>query len=195
MKRNHLTLRAALLTCLFLTGFWPSSSQAGLDTITGLTVELNDQVIQVSANLVGGFDPATEEDIRNGILKDLNYFIYLKRRHDLWFFDENVLSTTIKYTVKYNLLTKHYLITRQVGPRKEQLVAEDFASMKRLISTTGHVRIGSIDLLNRQGTYYISVKAEMRATQVPLYLDYFLFFIPFLEMETPWTDSGPFYRE
>jgi hypothetical protein len=38
----------------------------------------------------------------------------------------------------------------------------------------------------------VSVKAEMKAPQLPLYLDYFLFFIPFLEIDTEWRNTAPF---
>jgi len=38
-------------------------------------------------------------------------------------------------------------------------------------------------------SHYVSVKAEMRAVRLPLYLDYVFFFIPILEFETPWARS------
>jgi hypothetical protein len=46
--------------------------------------------------------------------------------------------------------------------------------------------------LKRGKNYLVSVKAEMKAPQLPLYLDYFLFFIPFLEIDTEWRDSATF---
>jgi hypothetical protein len=52
--------------------------------------------------------------------------------------------------------------------------------------------VAATDQLRRRTTYLISVKAEMKAPRLPLYLDYFLFFIPFLELDTPWADSAPF---
>jgi hypothetical protein len=61
-----------------------------------------------------------------------------------------------------------------------------------LISKLNNVKIAPLSLLKPRRTYYVSVKAQMKASKLPLYLDYFLFFIPFLELDTPWADSNTF---
>lgn len=178
--------------CSLLLG--TSSVEASNERIANLVVQLKDNDILVSANLIRGFSQTTEEGIRDGIPKDLFYYILLKRRQSVWF-DEELLSTTVKYTVKYDLLKKQYLVTQRVNGTVRQEVADDFMAMKRLISTIDHVKIAETRILNNRDTYYVSVKAEMKASQLPFYLDYFLFFIPFLEVDTPWAHSSPFYRQ
>jgi hypothetical protein len=61
-----------------------------------------------------------------------------------------------------------------------------------MVSQVDRIPVATTDHLRRRTTYLISVKAEMKAPRLPLYLDYFLFFIPFLELDTPWADSAPF---
>ena len=76
--------------------------------------------------------PSTEEDIRNGISKDLYYYLVLKRRQRLWF-DEEQTAVTIKYTIKYNLLKQEYLVTERLPSGATQSVLSDFESARRTI--------------------------------------------------------------
>ena len=43
--------------------------------------------------------------------------------------------------------------------------------------------------------YYVSIKAEIKDTKLPFFLDYFLFFIPFSDINTSWYDSPAFKLE
>jgi len=183
-----------ILVCCLLTLFLSAEGEASDERVANLVIQITNTDILASANLIRGFSRTTEEDIQNGIPKDLFYYLLLKRRQPLWF-DEEMISKTIKYTVKYDLLKKQYLVTRRINGTIQQEVLEDFMAMKRLISTINNVKIADVHVLNDQDTYYISVKAEMKATKLPLYLDYFLFFIPILEVDTPWADSAPLYKK
>jgi hypothetical protein len=71
-------------------------------------------------------------------------------------------------------------------------VVRDFASARELVSRVDRVPVADVRRLNRRASYVVSVKAEMKAPQLPLYLDYFLFFIPFLEIDTEWRNTAPF---
>ena len=169
----------------------PHGAFAGKERINGLTVAHEGGRILVSAVLEPGLSPSTEEDIRNGISKDLYYYLVLKRRQKLWF-DEEQTAVTIKYNIKYNLLKQEYLVTARLPSGTTQSVLPDFESARRMVSLVDRVPVAATDQLRRRTTYLISVKAEMKAPRLPLYLDYFLFFIPFLELDTPWADSAPF---
>jgi len=74
----------------------------------------------------------------------------------------------------------------------EEFLLDSLQAAEGLISKLNNVRITPLSLLKPRGTYYVSVKAQMKAAKLPLYLDYFLFFIPFLELDTPWADSNTF---
>ncbi len=169
----------------------PHGAFAGKERIDGLKVDHEGGRILVSAVLEPGLSPSTEEDIRNGISKDLYYYLVLKRRQKLWF-DEEKTAVTIKYTIKYNLLKQEYLVTARLPSGTTQSVLPDFESARRMVSQVDRIPVATPGQLQRRTTYLISVKAEMKAPRLPLYLDYFLFFIPFLELDTPWADSAPF---
>lgn len=172
----------------------PTSADARSQRIANLIVDLDGGFVSVSAQLIDSFSHETEEDIKNGVPKDLYYTILLKRRKSAWF-DEEIASRTNLYRVKGDLLKKQYIVQRKSGGREEdEMILDDYGAMQRLISRIGNVRIASVESLDKKATYYVSVKAEMKATKIPLYLDYILFFVPFLEVDTPWADSAPFYR-
>jgi len=166
---------------------------AGDERIAGLTASvINNGELSVSAELIRWYNRNIREDLNNGIPKDLYYYILLKKRQPGWF-DEEVSSKTIKQTIKYDVLKKQYLITTRSEGQTSEKTVESFDEMANLISRINHVKLGSIKRMRTRQTYYVSVKAEMRATNVPFYLEYILFFIPALELDTPWADSAPFY--
>jgi hypothetical protein len=163
------------------------------ERIANLTVRFEDGFVVVSADLILGFTPEAEDDIRSGVPKDLYYTVLLKQRKLVWF-DEEVSSKTILYRVKYDTLKKQYIVLRISGRESQETILEDYASMKRLISRIEDAKIAPVKVLQKKGTYYVSIKTEMKASKIPLYLDYVFFFVPFLEIDTPWADSAPFYR-
>ena len=176
-------------------GWWlilsPQVSAAGGERIKRVEVLQEDGRLLVSAELSPGLASQTEEDIRNGISKDLYYYIVLKRRQRLWY-DEEQESVTIKYGIKLNLLKQEYTVTTRLPSGTSTTVVKDLDSVRSIVSRFERVPITTSSQLERRKSYLVSVKAEMRAPKLPLYLDYLLFFIPFLEVDTPWANSAPF---
>ncbi|MFQ5455142.1 MAG: DUF4390 domain-containing protein [Nitrospirota bacterium] len=165
---------------------------AGDERISDLSVTYSKKDIYVSARLIRGFNKTSEENIKNGMQKDLFYYILLKKKEPFWF-DEEILSKTIKYTIKYDILKKQYLIVKREDKNEERLIVNDYNKMKEVVTEIKDVKVGSLNILKYRHTYYVSVKAEMKVSRLPFYLDYFLFFVPFLEVDTDWADSSPFY--
>lgn len=169
------------------------------ERIAHLTVAASGRDLVVSGELVQWFSRPIEADISHGISKDLFFYILLKRRQAYWF-DEEVLAKTIQRTIQYDLLTKRYLVAVRDDPRpagrppgvgSRQEMFEDLEAARALLSRINRATMASRDILRPGETYYISMKAEMRASHVPRYLEYFLFLIPFLDVSTPWADSLP----
>ena len=156
-----------------------------------LSVSFDQEKIFVTARLVRGLDQKFEEDIHNGIPKDLFYYILLKRRQGFWV-DEELLSQTIKHTIKFDILKKQYSISTRVKGALYEKTLTNFDEMRGLISEVKNVSISDISFLDPEETYYVSIKAEIHATRLPFYFEYLLFFIPFLELDTPWANSSPF---
>ncbi len=188
-KRLLLLSFAALVVCLSRVPF----AHAEEERIARLTASvLDNNRVAVTAELIRWTNRNIRDDLNNGIPKDLYYYILLKRRQPGWF-DEEVVSKTIRQTIKYDVLKKEYSITTRMDDQTTQKTVESFEEMADLISRIDHVKITSLKRMRPRYTYYISVKAEMRATNVPFYFEYILFFIPALELDTPWADSAPFY--
>jgi Domain of unknown function (DUF4390) len=184
-----------LLLLVFIQFFWfgANAGWAEDERISHLAAEVSPQgEILVSARLIQAIRGKIVNDIQHGIPKDLFYYILLMRRQAAWF-DEELLDKTIKYTIQYDVLKKQYHVyIRDENGAKNQVI-ENFQEMVDLISKIDNVRIANIGMLIPKETYYVSVKAQMKVSRLPFYLKYLLFFIPVLELDTPWADSAPFY--
>lgn len=163
------------------------------ERISDLTVQTSPQgEILVSARLLQAMQGKVMNDLQHGMPKDLFYYVLLMKRQAAWF-DEELLSKTIKYTIQYDVLKKLYRVNIRHEADATNHVVENFQEMVDLISKIDNVRIAEIKMLKSKETYYVSVKAQMKASRLPFYLRYLLFFIPVLELDTPWADSAPFY--
>jgi len=193
-------LRAVLLLAVLTLSALPATAFAAPDSpapdaptgegrIDRVDVTREGRLVTVSAHLAGGFPPEIADQIQNGVPKDLFYTVTLNRRHRRWF-DEELESATVRYQIKYDTLAGRYAI-RRVGPdgevREEQVA--DYAEAVRAVSQIEGVHL-ALPKDSPDYTHYVSAKAEMRAVELPLYLDYVLFFIPRLEYETPWARTG-----
>lgn len=189
---KRLSIKYLILSLIFLLS---SLAIAGEEKISDPAATIqNNKDILISAKLIKAFNNSIEEDIKNGIPKDLFYYILLKKKESIWF-DEEILSVTIKHTIKYNILKKQYIVTTREGTKNSQRVFENYQEMVDLISRINNVKLADTDLLKAKDSYYVSIKAQMKATTIPFYLDYFFFFFPFLELDTPWADSSIFYAQ
>lgn len=161
---------------------------AGPERIRNVVTEIKNQEIIVTAELAGGFNRQIINEIQDGIPKDFYYYILLKRKQKNWF-DEEILAKTVRYTVKYDTLKKKYAVVQRDGERVVENTVDDLETMKRLVSRIDQVKLAPVKVLRSRNRYYVSVKSQMKAAKLPFYVDYFLFFIPFLEIDTPWADS------
>ncbi len=152
-------------------------------------VEVIGEEIVVSADLTEGFNDGITRDIHNGIPKEFYYYILLKRKEKRWF-DEEIRSKTVRYTVKYDILKKNYLILLNDDGKVTEKHSSDIEQMKKIVSRIDRIPFAPAKVLGNSRRYYISVKSQMKAAKLPFYLEYFLFFIPFLEIDTPWADSA-----
>ena len=180
---------------VLLQFFWIGLPEgwAADERISDLTVTTSPQgEIFVSARLIQALQGKVANEIQHGVPKDLFYYVLLMKRQTAWF-DEELLSKTIRHTLQYDVLKKQYrLYTRQETGETNRTV-ENFQEMADLISKIDNVRIAAMRMIEPNETYYVRVKAQMRASRLPFYLKYLLFFIPVLELDTPWADSAPFY--
>ncbi|MEW6325821.1 MAG: DUF4390 domain-containing protein [Nitrospirota bacterium] len=180
------------LLAWLLAGGLQAAAAADEARMTDLAVSIQPEGLVVSASLSGGMPGAMEQEIRRGISKALYYYAVLKRRVPLWK-DEELASSTVRYRIWYDLVKQQFVVAhRQGGDRETRRTAERFDDVRRLISHLRDVTIPLATPLQRDDTYYVSVKAEMRSAKLPVYIEYFFFFLPVAQLSTPWADSAPF---
>ncbi len=156
--------------------------------VINVAVEIEDKDIVVSADLVRGLSDKTVSDIHHGIPKDFYYYLVLFQKQKNWF-DEEIASKTLRLTVKYDTLKKHYTVSQKQNEEVTEQVFPDFPSAQQILLKIDRVKLAPVSLLKQGKRYHVGIKSQMKASKFPLYLDYFLFFIPFLELDTPWSYS------
>lgn len=192
MKLKKIYIISVLVFIICLSYFF-NTAFADEEKITDINVALGKEDISVSAKLVNGLNKDVEEAIKNGIQKDIIYSVILKKKRSTWF-DEDVVSKETEYTIKYDVLKKQYtLITRGNGNKEK--VTQSYDEIKAVVSKIENAVVSPKKALEPDEEYYISIKAEIKDTKLPFFLDYFLFFIPFSDIDTSWYDSSVFKLE
>ncbi len=179
---------AILATCIFL---WTSAGVAATGKISDILITRGNNELLVSARLTGGFTPEIKKEIINGVSKEFFYYLVIKRVMSNWL-DEEKISGTIKYSIKYDILKKQYLVTRETGDLSEEQIFDSYDSMVAWVSGVDRISITPLNLLNKRLQYYVSIKAEMKAGELPFLLRYLFFFVPYSRFSTEWYDSGIF---
>jgi hypothetical protein len=159
--------------------------------ITNLTVKTGRAHVTVSASLVQGLPADVGNELQQGISKILYYYVVLKRHVPLWM-DEELDSSTVRFRIWYDLVKRQFVVAHRQGDTETRQTVDRLEDVNRLISQIHDVTIPFTAPSQRGNTYYyISVRAEMRSAKLPVYLEYFFFFLPVAQISTPWTDSSP----
>lgn len=190
MSKGTVVLRFILIILsIILTSVLPLS--AAQQAITDIDVSRSNNELLVTAAYKGGFTPEIKQEIINGVGRELFYYIVLQRVMPKWI-DEEKISKTIKYTLKYDILKKQFHTVRIIGNNREERVFESYNEMTEWVSKIDRVSITPINTLRMNHKYYVSIKAEIKAGELPFLLRYLLFFIPYSEFSTGWVNSGEF---
>lgn len=179
---------AILATCVFL---WTTAGVAATGRISDILITRGNNELLVSARLTGGFTPEIKKEIINGVSKEFFYYLVIKRVMSNWL-DEEKISGTIKYSIKYDILKNQYLVTRETGDLSEEQIFDSYDGMVAWVSGVDRISITPLNLLNKRLQYYVSIKAEMKAGELPFLLRYLFFFVPYSRFSTEWYDSGIF---
>lgn len=181
-----------LFICLLLTFvILPEAvGYAGTGKIKTVRLERKNGIILVNAVLKNGISKQVEDEIYSGMEKELFYYIVLKRKQRYWM-DEEVGEVTVKYSIKYDLLKKQFHVEMEKnGKREGSFILQSFDKTKEIISRVNDIQITRTASLKKKYRYFVSVKSVMKKKQLPYYIDYIFFFIPILELDTPWKNSS-----
>lgn len=173
-----------LLSCLIFLSFLllPSfgiCEEARIDDVTVAKAPL-----KVSFLVRGAFTKDIEEAIKSGIPTSFNFIIELNKVNSLWP-NEQLGKWEFKHTVKYDSLKEEYEIL--FGEANEKGIrTKDFGEMKRLMTTASSVAVAPYSPVRMGEEYEFRIKAELHTVEMPLLLDYVLFFMKFWDFETGW---------
>jgi len=179
---------AILATCMF---FWTSGGLAASDGISDILVTKRNSELLVSARLRGGFTPEIKQEIINGVKKEFFYYMVIKRVIPGWL-DEEKVSGTIRYLIKYDILKQQFLVTRTAAGLSSEQIFSSYDNMISDISRIDRISLTTLNVLNNRSEYYVSVKAEMKAGNLSFPLRYLFFFVPYSRFSTDWYNSRVF---
>jgi len=156
-----------------------------------LALTHTDHEVLLHVHLQGGFHPELLEAIESGIPITVTYYMKLYRKRGLWF-DEEVLSKTIKHIVKYETLKKQYRISEINGLFSSIKVTKHEPTMVRWMSEIEGQPLIPFHLLQSGEEYYVKAMADLKAVKSPFPLSHIPFLASLWDTGTPWTASSPF---
>ncbi len=179
---------AILATCIFL---WTSAGLAAAESISDILITKGNNELLVSARLRGGFTPEIKREIINGVSKEFFYYMVIKRVMPNWL-DEEKVSGTVSYLIKYDILKKQFLVTRTTAELTSEQIYDSYDSMVEDVSRINRISLTPLNALNNRSQYYVSIKAEMKAGKLPFLMRYLFFFVPYSRFSTEWYNSSVF---
>jgi hypothetical protein len=186
---------AVVVVCCALALGGTEAMAAESARITNLAVKMNRDQVTVSASLVKGLPADVGNELRHGISKILYYYVVLKRHVPFWM-DEELDSSTVRFHIWYDLVKRQFVVAHRQGNTETRQTADRLEDVDRLISHIHDVTIPVTPLPPQSDSYYyVSIRAEMRSAKLPVYLEYFFFFLPVAQISTPWADSPPLHIE
>jgi hypothetical protein len=156
-----------------------------------LVLTHTDQEVLLNIHLQGGFHPELLEAIESGIPITVTYYMKLYRKRGLWF-DEEVLSKTVKHIVKYDALKKQYRVSEINGLFSSIKVTKHEPTMVGWMSAIEGQALIPFHLLQPGEEYYVKAMADLKAVKSPFPLSHIPFLASLWDTGTPWAASSPF---
>jgi hypothetical protein len=156
-----------------------------------LVLTYTDHEVLLHIDLQGGFQQEILEAIESGIPITVTYYLRLYRKRGLWF-DEEILSKTIKHIVKYDALKKQYHVSEINGLFSNIKVTKHEPTMVRWMSAIEGQPLIPFHLLQAGEEYYVKAMADLKAVKSPFPLSHIPFLAGLWDTGTSWTASSPF---
>jgi hypothetical protein len=189
---RFLLLRCAcvfLLSCgVLVSSAWGQPPRPSLHE---LIITRTDREVLLYSSLQGGFPEDLLEAINSGIPMTITYHMRLYRKRGMWF-DEEVLSKTIKHVVKYDTLKRQYRVSEINGLFSSIKVTKHQPIMVQWMSEIEGQPLTPFHLLQPGEEYYVKVMADLKAVKSPFPLSHIPFLASLWDTGTSWTVSSPF---
>lgn len=182
-----MNFRYSLLVMLCLGFlFFPRPARAAEASIKNIVISNSYTHLNLQFRLANAFDPKMEEAIATGIATTFHFYVSLYQHRTMWN-DRPLKSLTLERTLKYDTLKKEYLVTIRAG-NDNGVATEVFTTLqeaKKCMSSVEILSFYPIWKLERNSTYSFTIKAESKGVEPPAYLHYLLFFLKWMNFETP----------
>lgn len=170
-----------LAVTLFLGQGFAMAQEARLSDI--IVSNSHDELL-IYLRVEGAFTEKMRRVIFSGVPTTFSFLITMERVRGAWM-NEEVADFKLSHTVKYNNMKKEFTVKRSWEEDKP-LVTKSFAEAKKLMCEVDHIRLVSLDKLEKGLRYQIRAKAELSEITLPFYLHYLLFFVSLWKFETEW---------
>lgn len=169
-KRLQFIFCFSILTyCLLL---FPSLSSG--TEIVGPEIKIVNNELYVTAGLL--LDEKQVQDLKNGIVKEITFYIDLFRIWNMWP-DEFVLGKTFVKTLRADPVKKEYVATSLYGMT---IIEKRFNELDSLLKWS--LNINDLKLTNikelEPDDYFVSIRVESRLRRLPPVIGYLFFFVP-----------------
>lgn len=185
MKRNLKIVRYLIFLSLYLIFF---SSQAGGAELTGPEVTMKNNEMFVTTSLAP--DDLYLHEIRDGMEKELVFYIDLFRVWDMWP-DEFVLGKSITRTIRCDPVKSEFVATSFDG---NTIIEKRFKSLESL--TAWALSIEELKLTNirelEPGTHFVKITAASKIRKLPPLIGPFIIFLS--ENEFKISKESPHFR-
>ncbi len=174
VKLKLITERLKLIFyCSLLLILFSPSLSSGAEIIWPEIKILNNE-ISVTTGLI--LDEKQVQDLKNGIVKEITFYIDLFRVWPMWP-DEFVLGQTLVKTLKCDPVKKEYVATSFDGTTLIEKRFNEFDSLIRWALTINDLKLTNIKELEPD-SYFVRITVESRLRRLPPVISYLFFFVP-----------------
>ena len=176
---------------IFLAGFFacylflvfPLSSYSRDARISDIVVTTSGEHVRVYARGTNCFTKRMESAILAGVPTTFTFLLDLYQERENWI-DKKISSIVVKQTIKYNNVKKNFYIS-SMGSQEESEFQE-FDGAKKAMSELDGVIVASVRDLQKDKSYYVMIKVKLDTIQLPMHMEYILFFVSLWDFETDW---------
>jgi len=142
--------------------------------IIGPETKITNNEIHVTTGL--SLDEKQIKDLKNGISKEITFYIDLFRVWRVWP-DEFVLGKTLVKTLRADPVKKEYVATSLDGMTLTEKRFKELDSLLKWVLNIKDLKLTNIRELEPDN-YFIRITVESRLRRLPPVLSYFFFFVP-----------------
>ena len=178
MLKFNRAVNTLFIVCAFMATAASAVEVARIDDVT-----VSRDPVKASFSVKGAFTKEIEEAVMSGMPTTFNFIVEFSRVNSI-FPDDLLVRRDFHHTVKYDSLKDDYEMTfEETG---EKVRTKDFAEMKRLMSSVTSLPLAGDSRIAAGSKYEIRIMAELDPVELPMVLNYMLFFVKFWDFETEW---------